>query len=239
MKFQVGKISADWAERSQIPVWYAPVVTSTNLIAKDQDVGPAPISLFIAEQQTAGRGRGENTWTSAEAGSQFLCSWVFQMSKAPQPVLAPAIGLAIWTSLKATFPWLDLSLKAPNDIYLGDRKIAGILLENVQQGQAHRLVIGLGINVWSSPADISTSTSLASGKLENELSESTWFNILDRLLLELSLAVSQTRVELSDQQRHSLKHCLNLYPKLSQHVQKVEADGSLLFSDRKINWSEL
>ena len=237
--FLVGKTSHDWAEKSQIAVWYAQETTSTNLIAKEGLAGTAPISLYLAEHQTAGRRRNNNTWSDAgEKGSAFLSSWVFQLSKAPQPVLAPAIGLALWSSLSASFPWLAFSLKAPNDLYLNDKKLAGILIENVQQGSSHRLIVGLGLNVWKAPSDVYNSISLFD-LLKEDLTETAWINVLDRLLLEMSLAISQTRTALSSTQCHGLLHALNKFPNLTTHYQKVDSDGSLLSSDRKINWSEL
>lgn len=237
--FLVGKVSQDWAEKSQIPAWYAQETTSTNVIAKEGLAGFAPITLYLTEHQTAGRGRGDNTWSEAsEQGSALFSSWVFQLSKAPQPVLAPAIGLALWTALSASFPWLEFSLKAPNDLYLNDKKVAGILLENIQQGSAHRLIVGLGLNVWKAPANIANSISLYDGLKEN-LTESAWINVLDRLLLEMSLAISQTRAVLSSTQCLGLLHSLNQFPGLKHIYQKVDPDGSLWSSEKKINWSEL
>lgn len=237
--FSVGKISHDWAEKSQIATWYAQQTASTNLIAKEGLAGLAPISLYVTDHQTAGRGRGSNSWSdSAENGSAFLSSWVFQLSKPPQPVLAPAIGLALWTALSASFPWLSWSLKAPNDLFLNGKKVAGILIENIQQGPAHRLIIGLGLNIRNTPSNVPDSISL-SDLLGQDLTETAWINVLDRLLLEMSLAVSQTRTHLSETQCHGLLYALNRFPQLTAPYEKVDTDGSLWVAGRKINWSEL
>jgi BirA family biotin operon repressor/biotin-[acetyl-CoA-carboxylase] ligase len=239
----VGKISQKWAEQSQIPVWYQETTTSTNLIAKDQVISESPVTLYLADHQTQGRGRGSNTWLGADAGSgTLLSSWVFQMRNAPQPVLAPAIGLAVWTALKSSFPWMNFSLKAPNDIYLDEKKIAGILLESAQHSAkgnpVHRLIVGLGINVWKSPSQIETAGSLIDS-LSTELTEQNWIHVLDRLLLEISLGISQTAQALNENQRQSLKHALNLYPGLEMPYEKIDPDGSLWTFSQKINWSEL
>lgn len=237
--FLVGKVSQDWANKSQIPTWYAQETTSTNVIAKEGLAGTAPITLYLAEHQTAGRGRGTNTWSEpSEPGSGLASSWVFQLSKAPQPILAPAIGLALWTALSASFPWLALSLKAPNDIYLNDKKLTGILIENIQQGPTQRLIVGLGLNVWKTPANIANSISLYE-VLKEDLTEAAWINVLDRLLLEMSLAISQTRTALSSNQCHGLLYALNQFPGLTTPYQKVDSDGNLWSSEKKINWSEL
>lgn len=235
--FAVGEISKDWCEKSQIPVWYELSTSSTNSVAKTKVISEQPISLYLTNHQTAGRGRGDHTWSDT-SGGQFLSSWVFQMRQAPQPVLSPALGLAVWTAMTSSFPWLDFSLKAPNDLYLGDRKVAGLLIENVGMGNSHRLIVGLGLNVWKAPQDVSTATCLAD-QAANELTPDLWLTVMDRLLLEMSLAISQTRGSLKPQQLKSLLVALNQFPSLTKPYLKVDDDGSLWTDDGKVNWSEL
>jgi BirA family transcriptional regulator, biotin operon repressor / biotin---[acetyl-CoA-carboxylase] ligase len=235
--FAVGEISKEWCEKSQIPVWFELSTSSTNTVAKNKLISEQPISIYLTNHQTSGRGRGDRTWSDT-SGGQFLSSWVFQMRQPPQPVLSPALGLAVWTAMKASFPWLSLSLKAPNDLYLGDKKLAGLLIENVASGNSHRLIVGIGLNVWKSPADVSTSVCLAD-QCAAELTPDLWLNVMDRLLLELSLAVSQTRGTLKLLQQRSLLQALNLFPGLSKPYTRVDEDGSLWLDSQKINWSEL
>ncbi len=235
--FAVGEISKEWCEKSQIPVWYELSTSSTNTIAKTKVISEQPISVYLSNHQTAGRGRGENSWSDT-SGGQLLSSWVFQMRQSPQPVLSPAIGLALWNAMKTSFPWLPLSLKAPNDLYLGDRKLAGLLIENVGMGNSHRLIVGLGLNVWKSPGEVATSTCLAD-HAGTELSPEVWMNVLDRLLLEVSLAISQTRGALKPQQQKSLLAALNQFPSLPKPYVKIDEDGSLWTDSDKVNWSEL
>ncbi len=235
----LAELTKKWAEQSQIPVWYESRTTSTNQIAKEKVIADMPVSLYVTDHQTAGRGRGSNAWSTEDSQSgAFLSSWVFQMRNPPQPVLSPAIGLAVWTALKASFPWLDLSLKAPNDIYLKDKKIAGILLESVPHSQTHRLIVGFGLNVFSSPSQIDTAGSLTQS-LGMSLTEQTWIHLLDRLLLEISLAISQTAQILNDNQCLSLKTALNRFPLQKNNYEKIDPDGSLWTTEGKINWSEL
>lgn len=239
MSFPIGSTTKAWAEKAQIPAWYEPLTTSTNAIAKNHVIAEAPITLYLTDHQTAGRGRGDHTWSDPQQGGQaLLSSWVFLMRKSPQPVMAPALGLAVWTAFHASFPQANLSLKAPNDLYLGKQKLAGLLVENIQQGDHHRLIVGLGVNVWGAPADVDTATSLADG-LSFPLSTENWMNVLDRLLLEISLAVSQTRESLSDAQRHNLLNALNRFQLLDSPYENIEKDGSLWKNKNKINWSEL
>ena len=235
----LAKLAQKWAEQSQIPVWYESQTTSTNQIAKDKVLADLPVSLYVTDHQTAGRGRGSNSWSTEDSHSgSFLSSWVFQMRNPPQPVLSPAVGLAIWTALKSSFPWLDLSLKAPNDIYLKDKKIAGILLESVPHSHSHRLIVGFGLNVFSFPSEVETAGSL-NPSLGIVLTEQNWIHVLDRLLLEISLGISQTAQILNENQCQCLKFALNLFPLLKSPYDKVDPDGSLWTANGKINWSEL
>jgi BirA family biotin operon repressor/biotin-[acetyl-CoA-carboxylase] ligase len=229
--FSCGEKLKSWAEKSQIPCWYNSQTTSTNQIAKENIFSDSPITIYCTDHQAAGRGRNSNTWTDSKGGQQMLASWVFMVSKPPQPVLSPALGAAVFTALSATFPWLNWSLKAPNDIYLDGKKMAGLLIENVQQGDHHRLIVGLGMNVFKAP-EIANAISLAD-QASQILNETIYFNILDRLLLEMSLCISQTRAELSPAQCETLKHALG------GKFDKIDSDGSLWLDNKKTHWSEL
>lgn len=114
--------------------------TSTQkLLAKDAPEG----SLAVAEEQTEGRGRQGNRWLAAH-GTSLLFSLVLRprVSSAHLPELtilgAQACVLAIHdvTGLRA-------SMKDPNDVLVGGRKVAGVLGESTES----RVVLGIGINV--------------------------------------------------------------------------------------------
>ena len=113
----------DWAERKKIPTWFQESTASTNTIAKEEPVSEEYASLYLCEKQTAGRGRQQNIWLQSETSGQLFSSWVFNLAHAPQPILSALIGFGLFQALTKT--WGDLfSLKAPNDIYLGDQKLA-------------------------------------------------------------------------------------------------------------------
>jgi BirA family transcriptional regulator, biotin operon repressor / biotin---[acetyl-CoA-carboxylase] ligase len=228
--FSCGEKLKTWAEKSHLPCWFAPVTDSTNKIAKENVFSDSPITLYTTDHQSQGKGRNTNTWQDTGSGEQMLVSWVFLVSKAPQPVLAPALGAAVYTALCSTFPWLKWSMKAPNDIYLDGKKVAGLLIENVQQGDHHRLIVGLGLNIFKSPGELATATCIAD---KWEITETNFFNILDRLLLEMSLTISQTRNELSPILCETIKHALN------GKFDRIDPDGSLWQGNQKTNWSEL
>lgn len=104
--------------------------------------------LVLAELQTAGRGRGENRWWSEGGALTFSLVVDAEHLALPQshwPRLSMAIGLAICQLLEQP-PWgLPMQLKWPNDIYVGGRKLGGILVEHL----GSKLVIGIGLNVNS------------------------------------------------------------------------------------------
>ena len=121
-------------------------------------------TVVLAEQQTAGRGRFARPWSS-ERGQDVLLSLVLRPSVGQLPsvnmaaTLAVCIGVAEITGLEATIKW-------PNDVRIGGRKVAGILMESaIEAGEPRFAVVGIGINVnldTSRFAEIaSTATSLS------------------------------------------------------------------------------
>lgn len=241
MSFSIYIASLNWAHSSQIACHSLPSVGSTNDWAKEDAFrsGASDFEFFIADHQSSGRGRGQNTWSGASPGTMLLSSWSFTMSAAPQPVLAPALGLAVFRALQTSWPDLALSLKAPNDIYLGDKKLAGLLLESLQQGEKTRLILGLGLNVFSKP-DLATATSLAEHLPLGRISELGWGLFLDRLWLELVSSFRETRTELSENQQEALRFALNRNPHQKIPLEKLAADGSLIHSGgSKTPWTSL
>jgi BirA family biotin operon repressor/biotin-[acetyl-CoA-carboxylase] ligase len=122
---------------------------STNSLALAAGGEGAPEgSAFLAEEQTAGRGRGGHVWHSAP-GDGIYCSVLLR------PVLPPArvLLLSLATSLAVRsaileVTGLDADLKWPNDVFLGNRKICGILTEMSSEAtRVRHIVVGIGINV--------------------------------------------------------------------------------------------
>ncbi|MBQ9191850.1 MAG: biotin--[Bacteroidaceae bacterium] len=133
---------------------------STNSFLADyRPLQPAELTLVSAEYQTAGRGQTGNSWESA-AGQNLLFSLLLHPVFLPPTrlfLLSEAIALSIRDALGS---FLDgqkslpegcpdaISVKWPNDIYVGDRKIGGILIENELSGsRIGRCIIGCGVNI--------------------------------------------------------------------------------------------
>ena len=140
-----------------------PSVHSTMDVAHTLGAAGAPAgTLVLADEQTAGRGRGGRSWRSPRGTGIW-------MTLVERPNDAAALGvLSIRLGLKAA-PVLQrhtdapVRLKWPNDVLVGRRKLAGILVETRwREGQVDWVAIGIGVNVSAPDAD-DASASLREG----------------------------------------------------------------------------
>jgi BirA family biotin operon repressor/biotin-[acetyl-CoA-carboxylase] ligase len=145
---------------------------STNTIAMDAATAGAPEgSVFLAEQQTAGRGRGSNQWHSEESAGIY-CSVIVRPPLPPSEVLALSLaaGLAVHAAVREIDSKIVPDLKWPNDLLIGGKKFCGVLTEmNAEATRVRHIVIGIGINVNQAefPADLqqtATSLRISTGK---------------------------------------------------------------------------
>ncbi len=140
-------------------------VGSTNLEAMNAAAAAAPEgSVFVAEEQTAGRGRGGHGWHSARSAGIY-CSVVLRPKLPPADVLtlSLAAGLAVRQAVEEV-TGMKPDLRWPNDLLLAGKKFCGILIEmNAEATRVRYAVVGIGMNVnqESFPASIqSLATSL-------------------------------------------------------------------------------
>ena len=120
---------------------------STNRWITNHTEGQSPCAV-VADYQTAGRGCGSNSWES-EQGKNLLCSLMIHPTNIPankQFVVSMAVANSI---AKVVSEYVkSVSIKWPNDIYSGDKKLCGILIENRLQGSVIKdSIIGIGLNV--------------------------------------------------------------------------------------------
>ncbi|MCX2478521.1 biotin--[acetyl-CoA-carboxylase] ligase [Pedobacter sp. MC2016-15] len=127
-------------------------VDSTNNFLKRMVSNSEPLpegTVIMAENQYAGRGQAESSWL-AEPGKNLTFSLLLQPGFLPlgsQFRLNMAVSVAIQRALKALVGE-GLTIKWPNDIYYGDQKLGGILIENmVSGGRIKACIIGIGLNV--------------------------------------------------------------------------------------------
>ncbi|NNE71580.1 MAG: biotin--[acetyl-CoA-carboxylase] ligase [Rhodothermales bacterium] len=149
-----------------------PEIDSTNARALSwASEGAVHGSMVVAEKQTAGRGRHGRSWDGGQ-GESLLFSLVVrpQMEKERFGLLPLAAGLAVRDAVEPLPGLPEPALKWPNDLLVGGRKCAGILVESVMPaGSAPWAVVGIGLNVNQdsfpeSLKEIATSLRLASGK---------------------------------------------------------------------------
>src|SRR5579863_2617790 len=124
-------------------------IGSTNTAAMQAALQKAPEgSVFIAEEQLAGRGRGGHTWHS-EAGQGIYLSVILRPVIEASSALALSLiaGLAVHDALKEVCG-VEADLRWPNDLLLGGKKLAGILTEtSADMKRIHHAVVGVGVNV--------------------------------------------------------------------------------------------
>lgn len=134
---------------------YHASIGSTQDRARELARNGATATIVVADQQTAGHGRGEKSWLS-EPGTSLLASWTFRPAPAEPALFTLLAGVAVTKALRP-FGVADLGLKWPNDVWLTNGKVAGCLAH----GASDHLVIGIGVNVSqrelpSALADIAT-----------------------------------------------------------------------------------
>jgi BirA family biotin operon repressor/biotin-[acetyl-CoA-carboxylase] ligase len=125
-------------------------VGSTNTEAMTAAGEGAPEgSVFLAEEQTAGRGRGAHVWDSARS-TGIYCSSILRPALPPSEVLvlSLAAGLAVQAAIQQVDSRVMADLKWPNDVLLHGKKVCGILTEmNAEATRVRYIVVGIGINV--------------------------------------------------------------------------------------------
>ena len=124
---------------------------STNRWLRDNTPPlPAEEYVVVADYQTAGRGCGNNSWES-ERGKNLTFSMLIYPDTLPaneQFHITEVVSVALCETLERYLDNQRVEIKWPNDIYVGDRKICGILIENRLQGSTIKdCIIGIGLNV--------------------------------------------------------------------------------------------
>jgi BirA family biotin operon repressor/biotin-[acetyl-CoA-carboxylase] ligase len=145
------------------PLVHLDVTGSTNDVARALAAAGTPAgTVVLAEEQTAGRGRQGRAWV-APRGRALTLSAVVRVDPGALGLLPLTAAVAVCEACERTAP-VECFVKWPNDVWIGERKVAGILIEaRPQEGWA---VVGIGLNVATTteelPAELrDTATSLA------------------------------------------------------------------------------
>lgn len=145
-------------------VYWSKITQSTNMDAMSARDIEEDGTVWCAEFQTAGRGQRGARWESS-TGDNLTFSILLKpsgVSAAGQFIISQVASLGIVNYLHSK--GLEAKIKWPNDIYAGDRKICGMLIENIIRGDKLAVSvcgIGLNINQRQFPADLPNPTSLA------------------------------------------------------------------------------
>lgn len=126
---------------------YLEQTTSTNDIAAQNIYGHGDV--VVAEYQSKGRGQRGNSWASTSLQNlTFTMILAADIHIQKQFYTSKCVTLAIVDTIKSHTGDLDVKIKWPNDIYVGDSKICGILIENDIRGfVTSKSIVGIGLNV--------------------------------------------------------------------------------------------
>ena len=132
---------------------YVPILDSTNTVAMKlvQEGNTGEGFVVLTDSQTAGRGRLGRQWVDL-FGYNILSSTVL-LPRFPLSLLVMLASLAVVDTIEAACH-TTATIKWPNDVLIGERKVAGILIETTHNRTGQRVaVMGIGINVHSYPIE--------------------------------------------------------------------------------------
>ncbi|MGD8206426.1 bifunctional biotin--[acetyl-CoA-carboxylase] ligase/biotin operon repressor BirA [Pantoea sp. FN0305] len=201
-----------------------PVIDSTNQYLLERMASLKTGDACVAEYQQAGRGRRGRQWFSPFGANLYLSMyWRLEQGPAAAMGLSLVIGIVIAEVLQRLGAE-GVRVKWPNDLYLNDRKLAGILVEMIgKTGDAAQIVFGAGINLKMRTPD---ATVVNQG----------WINLQEAGIAinrnELvSLLVNQLRHSLRDFEREGLAPFLSRWQRLDNFINRPV---KLLIGDREV-----
>lgn len=175
---------------------YHAELASTQDRARALAAAGAGAYVVVSDHQTAGQGTRGRSW-QAPAGTSLLGSWLFRPAPAEPGLFALLAGVAVARAL-ARLGMTGASLKWPNDVEAGQKKVAGALAHATTNGEGGSLVLGIGVNVHQRldafPPELrATATSLALAG-----------HTVDRLALFVDLTRELDRVAAPSERRIAL-----------------------------------
>lgn len=201
-----------------------PVIDSTNQYLLDRLEQLKSGDVCIAEYQQAGRGRRGRQWFSPFGANLYLSMyWRLEQGPAAAIGLSLVIGIVIAEVLQQLGAH-DVRVKWPNDLYLNDKKLAGILVELTgKTGDAAQIVMGAGIN-------------LSMKSVASEVVNQDWINlqqagvIIDRNQLAVSL-IKELRQALIQFEGEGLTPFLSRWKQLDNYMNRPV---KLIIGDREV-----
>ena len=152
MKQTIAFWTKHWLSKKEIPFCFLEKAKSSSDLAKDQAFKlNNNFFVYLVAKQNQGRGRENKKWEDSDLMISFL--WKGNLQKITTSSCKD-FAFDLQKALKTVWPVLPLRVKDPNDLYLNDKKTAGILLEILHQGLEKALIVGLGLNVFSCPKNL-------------------------------------------------------------------------------------
>ncbi len=198
--FSAGEASKTLVNRGlRSRLHWMPEVDSTNRWAMDEaERGALAFQWYVADSQSAGRGRLGRTWVSPPEKNLYASCILrpnLELHQAPQVSLATAI--AVHRTL--TECYVKAGIKWPNDLQIGGRKVAGILNEiRAQPEHIEAIVVGIGINVGTARDEFPPELQAIATSLhaeESPVSRTEVFLSLARHLENVMLTLEQAGFE--------------------------------------------
>jgi BirA family biotin operon repressor/biotin-[acetyl-CoA-carboxylase] ligase len=219
---------------------YHQAIASTQDRARALAAAGSGAWVVVADHQTAGQGTRGRSW-EARAGTSLLASWVFRPTPAEPGLFALLAGVAVARALERR-GMREASLKWPNDVEAGQKKVAGALAHATTDGEGGSLVLGIGVNVHQQrddfPPDLrATATSLALAG-----------HAVDRLSLFVDLTRELERVALTAERPTALEEWRRRSTLLGREVEvtregrpvvrgvarEIAEDGALLVGSERV-----
>lgn len=216
------KLTSRWLGHT---IHYYQQLDSTNLTAMELAKRDAPEgTVVLAEQQLLGRGRGDRSWHSPP-GVGVYCSVILRPKLLPSMgqliTLMTAVAVAKTVSLKTD---LSPQIKWPNDILVNENKVGGILIEGKARPTGiDYIVVGIGINVNHTSADLPEDLLLRASSLRMELGETVERDeLIAQLFAELESLCERLQQEDS---AYILEQWRSFSATLGQRVRVIQKDG--------------
>lgn len=198
--------------------------TNTTLLAGDWGQEG---DWLVALRQDGGRGRHGRIWESIDGN--FFGSTLVSLRPAdpPAPALALVAGLALIEAVEVAAPDARLLLKWPNDLMIGDAKLAGILLER----SGDRVVVGFGVNLAAAPAISGRRTASLAGSIAPQAFAPLLAASFARLLRAWRMADSTAFAQAWLTRAHKLGTPLEVHSgpgeRIAGHFDGIEPDGAM------------
>lgn len=209
--------------------YHKKTTVSTNIDA----LNGKPGDVFSADYQTGGKGRLDHKWFSPKGGQNLLMSVVLDVSgQAPEEVatLPIIIGLSVAKTVDGKIKW-------PNDVYLGAKKVAGILCERHDD----RVIAGIGINIGEQefPPEIAATAGFVPKKTLKQvkdalLNEIAWWHGLWRMRGFAAIHPEVAARDLLRGRTLTIRQTDGDKQPVKGFCKGIAEDGALVIGDRRI-----